>query len=394
MVTAAEPSVRKGHSFRVVAGALLASVALYASGCAAVPMLAGTEPRVQSVPYRIAVFPVENLSGRAAPLGDIRGLLVDRLAAHGLATVDDQTLEQVLSRHRVRYTAGVERELAKALKEETGAGAVLVPSLEHYDDVTPPRVAVFARLVSTGDDPRVLHVAGAGVAGDEAPGLLGMGLVDDPRALLTRVVDSLATSLAAREPGAESHPTGARAPAKFAPKIAYRSAALDARRTYSVAVVPFFNKSARKYAGEIVSLHMIRSLMASGRLAVVEPGVVRAELLRSRVIMTDGISLSDTDTILNAVDADLVLNGEVLEYREPRGSGSPRVDFSVLVIERTTRRVVYSASSHNAGDDRVFFFDWGRVATGHALTAQMSRAVTERMLSAPATPAARRWAPR
>jgi hypothetical protein len=208
-----------------------------------------------------------------------------------------------------------------------------------------------------------------------------MGLVVDARLLTSRAVATLATSLVRHLADPPSRTTDEPAASKFRPKLVYRSPTFDPARTYSIAVVPFFNKSERKYAGEVVARHLMRNLMAARNLAVVEPGIVREELLRFRIIMTDGISLPDTETILNAVDADLVLNGEVLEYHDTQGGqGPPRVDFSVLFIERKTRRVLYSSHSHNAGDDRVFFFDVGRVNTAHAMAARMARAITERML--------------
>jgi hypothetical protein len=37
----------------------------------------------------------------------------------------------------------------------------------------------------------------------------------------------------------------------------------------------------------------------------------------------------------------------------------------------------------------VFFFDWGRVNTAHAMAAQMARAIADRMLSGPPTKARR-----
>jgi hypothetical protein len=74
----------------------------------------------------------------------------------------------------------------------------------------------------------------------------------------------------------------------------------------------------------------------------------------------------------------------VLEYQDARWAGGvPSVDFAVLFIERRTRRVVYSSYSHNVGDDGVFFFDWGRVNTAHAMASQMARAIGERMLLLP-----------
>jgi hypothetical protein len=331
---------------------------------------------------RIAVMPVENLSARTAPLGAIRTMVIERLKREGFAILDDETLDAVITRHRIRYTAGVERELALALRAEAATEAILIPTLELFDDSGPPKVAMFWRLISTGDNPTILWLDGAGMAGDDTPGLLGLGLVADPEALVAKAVDALAGSLA--DVGAEGGPgvRGRPAARKFHPKTLYRSDALDARENYTVAVMPFFNKTGRRYAGEIVALHMMRNLMGFQNFSMVEPGIVRQELLKFRIIMNEGVSLPETDTILDAVNADLVLNGEVLDYQDYRGpDGTAKVDFSVLFIERKSRKVVYSSYSQNRGTDGVVFFDWGRVNTAHAMAAQMARAIAERMLS-------------
>lgn len=335
----------------------------------------------QSRKILIAVFPVENLSGKVAPMAEIRTLLIDRLGSYGFEILSDEVLDNVVTRHRIRYTAGVGKEIAKALKDETGADGILIPSVEMYDDASPPKVAMFCRLVSTGDNPAVLWIDGIGLAGDDTPGILGLGLIEEPQALLTRAVESLARSLDQYASGEDGGPKGERGARKFRPKIVYRSAGLDPEKKYSIAVVPFFNKSERKYAGEIIALHMIRNLMAFQNFEIVEPGIVREQLLRFRIIMSEGVSLPDTDTILNTVNADLVLNGEVLDYQDYQGpEANPKVDFSVLFIERNTRKVVYSSYSQNTGNDGVVLFDWGKVNTAHAMASQMARAVGERML--------------
>jgi hypothetical protein len=335
---------------------------------------------VRERPGRVAIFPVENLTGRTAPLGEIRAMLADRLRSRGFPVLDEASLNRVVTRHRIRYTAGLDRDVAHALKAEAGVEAVLIPTLELYDEANPPKVAMFCRLVATGDQPAVVWIDGAGQSGDDAPGLLGLGLVEDPFALLARVVDSLAASLARHRLETDDRSSGAKADRKFQPKLLYRSDLLDAAKPYSIAVLPFFNKTDRKYAGEIMALHMIRNLMTFRNFEIVEPGVVRQELLRFRIIMSDGVSLPETDTILDAVNADLVLNGEVLEYRDYRGpEGVAKVDFSVLFIERKARRVVFSSYSQNRSDDGVFFFDLGRVNTAHAMASRMARTIGERM---------------
>ncbi|MBP1777009.1 MAG: putative lipoprotein [candidate division NC10 bacterium] len=356
---------------------------LLLSACAGPQERAGTAAPVAAERVRIAVFPLENLSGSGAPSREIRELFLARLQAAGFSVLDDDSLDRVMTRHRVRYTAGVDRDVALALKRDAAVEAILIPSLELFDETYPPKVAMFSRLISTGDSPAVMWIDGLGLAGDDAPGILGLGLVEDPSILVARAVDALVGSLVAEGFGARTHRADKGEPRKFRPKLVYRSDVLAPEKKYSVAVAPFFNKTDRKYAGEIIALHMIRNLMTFQNFEVVEPGIVRQELLRFRIIMTDGVSLPETETILGAVDADLVLNGEVLDYRDYRGpDGVAKVDFSVLFIERRTRQVVYSSYSQNQGDDGVLLFDWGRVNTAHAMASHMARAIGQKMLQA------------
>ncbi len=378
-------TTQTGHILRLCGAMIVLGVLLGGLGCAGKKETLRKEEPAPGGKLRIAVFPVENLAGKVIPSREIRTLLIERLKGHGISILDDASLDAVITKNRIRYTAGVDRGIAKALKEDAGVEAILIPSVELYDELAPPKVAMFCRLVSTGDNPVVLWIEGTGMAGDDSPGILELGLIENPWALLTKAVESLARSLA--QHGAESAEgsPGRSVPRKFRPKIVYRSALLD-RDKYSIAVVPFFNKSGRKYAGEIVALHMIRDLMAFQNFEVIEPGIVRQELLTFRIIMRDGVSLPDTETILNAVNADLVLNGEVLDYQDYSGYlGYPKVDFSVLFIERKTRKVVYSSYSDNQGTDGVYFFDWGKVNTAHAMASQMARAIGERMLRGPQT---------
>jgi len=115
-------------------------------------------------------------------------------------------------------------------------------------------------------------------------------------------------------------------------------------------------------------------------LKVIEPGLVRQQLLRSRIIMHSGISLADADLIAHELNVDLILNGKVIDYQDYRGySGVPKVDFSAQLIERQSREVVWSVKSHHQGDDGVFFFDWGRVNTAYAMASQMVQLAVEEM---------------
>jgi hypothetical protein len=129
-------------------------------------------------------------------------------------------------------------------------------------------------------------------------------------------------------------------------------------------------------------LHFIRQLKRLENFEVIEPGMVRQELLNLRIIMQDGVSLADADAIFATLNADLLVSGRVMDYQDYQGVwGKPKVGFSTMVIERKSREVVWRSNSYNEGDDGVFFFDRGRVNTAHAMTSQMVQLVAKIMAS-------------
>ena len=336
--------------------------------------------RIEQGKFSIAVLPVENLSGTMAPLRDIRRLCISQLKERGFPILEEEALEKFMERNRIRYTGGINKAVAQAFKNETGVGGVLITSLELYSEVNPPKIALTSRLVSTGDNPIILWIDGVGLAGDDSPGILGLGLIEDPKVLLEKAIGRLTGSL---ENYLENISKGEKirsARRKFRPKVSYRSEVFDPSSRYTVAVAPFLNFTGRKNAGEILELQFIKNLKKSGQFDVIEPGVVRQQLLTLRIITPEGISLANADALFPLLNADLILAGNVAEYGDYQGTfGKPKVDFFVQLIDRKRRSIVWSSVSQNEGDDGVFFFDRGRVNTAHVMASQMTQWVTEMM---------------
>ena len=324
----------------------------------------------------IAVLPLENLSGTAAPLKEIRKTLIKGLVERGFIVLEEELLEKFMARHRIRYIGGIDGVTAKAFKEETGAGSILITSLELYNDMIPPKIALTSRLVSTNESPVILWMDSVGLAGDDAPGFLDLGLIENPIVLRDKALRSLTASLAgnlAERRGGESQQGKGK---KFRPKITYRSPAFDTQARHTVAVIPFFNESTRKYAGEIMQLHMVLEMAKVENIKVIEPGVVRKEFLALRIIMEDGISLAQSDLVWDALNADLLLTGKVIDYQDYQGAdGDPIVDFSLQMIGRKGREVGWTSKSYNRGMDGVYFFDLGRERTASAMASEMARIV-------------------
>jgi TolB-like protein len=346
----------------------------------------------------IAVLPVDNLTGGRAPMRTVGQLLRAKLNERGFRLLDDDILKAFMKRYRIRQTGGVNSHVFRAVKEETGAEALLMTSLEVFQETDPPRVALFSRLVSSGDRPEIAWMEGVGLSGDGSPGLLALGRIDDPVVLLDRAVHCLADSLER----SFSH-TGAMVPAasrnefnecdfrgevvasspeergrrRHRPQSFFRSPTIDSEKRYSVAVIPFLNLSERRNAGKILAFHFVDQMIRNDFLAVIEPGLVIEQLLKYRIVMEAGPSVANAEILSSprSLGADLVLSGAVFDYQD--SVGIPQVDFTVKVFERTSRKVVWSSRSHNDGAEGVFFFGLGRVHTAHRLASEMVRGTLE-----------------
>lgn len=332
-------------------------------------------------PY-VAVLPINNLSGKTAPLKEIRQSLIDIFKNQELNVLGEEALESFMAKHRLRYTGGIDKKTAEVFGQETGVKAVLITTLEFFEDTPPPKIALTSRLVSAGPNPEILWMDSVGIAGDDSPGILGLGLINSPKKLREKALQTLSKSLTGYlSDKSGAHYTGGKSRKKFRPKEFYRSPVMSHDMKYTLAVVPFFNISERKYAGDIMTTHFVRELNAFENFSVVEPGAVRETLLSLRIIMKDGISLADADIIFSSLHADLILTGLVLDYQDYQGTtGKPKVNFSVLVIDRKSREVVWTSKSYNEGDDGVYFFDIGKVNTAHAMASEMARNVVEMMI--------------
>ena len=325
----------------------------------------------------IAVFPVENLSGSSLPAGDVRQSLVRAVTSAGVRVLDDNAVDAFMTRHRIRYAAGVDVEAGRLLRQENGVDGVLVTSFELSDGAVPPKIALIVRLVSLQADPVVVWADDVGMSGDDAPGPFGVGLVNDYKALQKKALDRIGGSLVAYLK-AGKHETGSPIASKFRPRTFYRKLALEAGRTYTIAVAPFFNLSDRRTAGEVLALLFMRHLSSLPQFRVVDAGVVRRQLLDARVIMDSGLSLGDAETVAAPVDADFVLSGRVIRYVDYEGpSGLARVEFSTVLIDRKSRKVVWSSQSYNDGRDGVGLFERGISKTAHAMATQMVRITTD-----------------
>lgn len=375
LLCAKYPSVRPPLFSAAKVG--LVSWVMMLAACLPLGRTPDTYPPSGGIRTRIAVFPPENLSGVPVPLDDIQLELRAALQAKGANLVPNDDVEAFLRRRRLRYTGGLDARAAKAALRELRAEAVLITSVQTFDTTT-PKLALILRLVATGATPTILWIDGVAVGGKDAPGLFGVGIVSRAQALrrasLARLTVSLGAYLQGRGPKAWPCPSQSR----FAPASVFFAPWFDPQKRKTIALLPFKNWTDRRNSGLAVMLEFIRQLVTAKNIDVVDPGVTRNTLLEHRVIMEDGVGIDVARLIAGASRVDAVVGGTVFDYED--GIGEPKVSFSAIMLEGQKGRVVWRLSSAHSGNDRVFFFNQGRVSTASALTCRMISHFVQSML--------------
>lgn len=422
----------------LLAGAGSGQAARVANGGGIGPLLALSP--IQPDGLKVAIFPVQNLSGMPAPVQEISRELMFEAERTGIQLVDSAVLEAFFERHWVRQLGYIDGQTALLLKRETGADVVLLSNIEMHRDEDIPRFALIARLVELDELPRIIWMESAALTGDQNPGFLNLGVITDAKVLRGKVLERICSSLqefsieppirrqlplasklleqqtftiqdlAHRMSSKRSFETGPLARKKtdelkdndqpdsaqepvqpiwaddglfenlflsrYNPLRLYSSVNIPADLRHTVAIVPFIDHSTRKNAAELLELHIAKQLVNEGILNVLEIGVVRAKMLAAHIILDEGISVPAIDAISHSLKTDMIINGKVFDYTETTGvSTTPVVDFSLLMFERDSRRILWSSNSRNKGDDGVFFYDWGRIYTAATLADNMSRAL-------------------
>jgi hypothetical protein len=228
-----------------------------------------------------------------------------------------------------------------------------------------------------------------GGAGDDAPGFLGLGVQQDPVAFrereIARIADGLAACVESLRAASEGRsgperPLGRR---RFRPRSFYMSpAAVPAASARRYAVMPFLNDTGRRDAGDLVSLRFVAALAEAPGIEVVEPGVVREALLRTRLVQSDGVSLPQAALLRELLDADVVVTGRVAEWEDAVGEGgvAPYVAFTARGIDTRRSQVSWTATVGRRGDAGVFFFGAGRVHTANELASEEALGVIDRVV--------------
>jgi len=147
-----------------------------------------------------------------------------------------------------------------------------------------------------------------------------------------------------------------------------------------IAIFPFSNLTDSPEAGEKLSNLLTIEVLRTGRIKVLDPGVVEAFLFKERIRLLDRLPTEILSKIREELDVRYVLVGTVLEFRSTR-SGKyeiPYISLSVRMINTETGEIVFAASHSLSGRDTETIFGIGRITS----IEKLSKIVAEEIASA------------
>ncbi len=339
---------------------------------------------------RIAILPFQNVSGHLEAPRIIMPLIYKAVQARGYEVIEANSLEQFLSRHRIRATEKIHRQQLDTLGREFGASLALVGSIDLFAD-TPgnPQWGISSRLLSA-DGGRILWAGAAGFTGDDFTGFLGLGTVTFPDRLAELAVDRLFNDFPSAAEQVESPGSSRIGRSRKVLGRIFRDPQLDADPPKRVAVLPFENGTERRGAALIVDDLLIAGLVRVSRFEVADPGEVSHALQRLALAPYGGIDLDSLRRVGEALGADAVILGQVEDYNEglrPGTSTSPSIALGARMLETKTGKILWMGYHEGRGEAYQFVLEFGKIKSMVPLAMRVIAEMVSTMEPSPRLPA-------
>lgn len=146
-----------------------------------------------------------------------------------------------------------------------------------------------------------------------------------------------------------------------------------------IAVLPFFNNTNAKDAGEVVTRAFVEELFDRKNLKVELPGNVRKLIVAERIIIRKGIGADHIKLIGKRLNVDAVIIGWVENYnRGVKGQHTkvPVVSINARMVHAKSCSVLWIGQNKRRGDDYVTILNYGRISS----VAALARKVVDELL--------------
>lgn len=285
----------------------------------------------------IALLPFGNLSDFNQAQTYVMPVLEGQLEQKGFKLVNQDGINKLLVKERVRSAGYISNEIARKIRDEFDVKAVLVGSVTSFSVEGDLQFGLLARLISSPDG-AVLWADYASASGSDFTKVLGLGRPDDIFNLISRVTDGLLSSFSVTPP--------------------YK----EIESTYRIAVMPFQNKSKFRDAGALVSQMFLVELFKNRKFNPVEYGEVRKLVVDSRIRSKGSLDYKNIEALSGVLGIDGFLVGTVELYSDGLDTFSPpEVIITARLLDARKNRILWYNTHHLTGEDDVIVLDWGKL---------------------------------
>jgi len=145
-----------------------------------------------------------------------------------------------------------------------------------------------------------------------------------------------------------------------------------------IAVLPFYNGSTTKAAGEIVTKAFIEELYDSGKFEIEFPGNVKKFIIGERIIIRKGIGADHIKLVGERLNVDAIIIGCVKKYESEgkKNAQIPVISVDARMIYADSCSILWLGDNYRRGDDYETFFGIGRIRS----LADLSRRVVKELI--------------
>jgi TolB-like protein len=295
----------------------------------------------------LVALPFRNVTSDAEAKTYLMPIVRERLTTAGFGLIEDDLLQDLLRRDRVRDTGQLSQQQAQEISRETGTNWILIGSIDCYRKGDQPEIGLSARLLNsyTGE---VVWAATRSATGADHTGLLGLGVITSADRLAELAIDDMIQEL--REWWMAWFVN--------AQVIVGKSKAKS-----SIMVIPLEYTGSLTTAGQMTDNILVSLLMQRG-YRVIEPGALNQQLSASGIAPRDGIDLATLKTLQESLDADYCLTGAAESYQETdqfEENDIPTVQVSLRLLKAESGQLIWARQVEHRGDDFVKIFQLGRV---------------------------------
>ncbi len=298
------------------------------------------KPRVLAFQGRLALLPLENLTGRQKSISVVLPCLSKELERRGFSLVPQADLRTLVRKHRIRSVGKIGQTAAGILGKEAGVDYIAIGAVNVFEEGKIPEIGVTLRILEARTA-KVLWAGNGSASGHDRVWAFGLGTVTDMEILSRQVVENLLKPM---------------------PACLTHQCLSENINGYTAAIVPFENLSNDVHAADIVTNIILPRLYAMN-LDVLEPGLVEELMADRKTISRGEIDLATMDEIKKRYHVDFIIPGSVDQFEPGRGderTANPMVEMSIRYLWTGSRSVAGLMGCVATGKEHDFIFGTGR----------------------------------